>query len=152
MSEIVRLGDIVAITAPQVDPREPAFRDLALVNGENVVSGECRLAFRRTAAEEAVVSPKYLFDTGDVLYSKLRPYLRDAVVADALDSSTHMYHPLVTRLDSRWLAWMLVAHRFTDYAARSSDEHECRSSIGLNGLPLRAQRRIPPDSATCPRT
>ncbi len=119
----VRLGDVVSIRAVQIDPREPEYARLPLVNGENVVSGRCRLAFRRTAAEGGVISPKYLFRERDVLYSKLRPYLRKCVVADSRGMCSADMYPLTVdsaELDPHWLAWLLVADEFTTYANNAS--------------------------------
>ena len=119
----VRLGDVCAITAHQVDPRDPAFSGLPLINGENIVSGRCRLSFARTAADEGVISPKYIFRPRDVLYSKLRPYLRKAVVAETPGLCSADMYPLTvdpTQLDPHWLCWQLVSDGFTGYANRAS--------------------------------
>src|SRR4051794_40005231 len=78
----VRLGDVVSIVANQVDPRLLRYATLPSINGENIESGTTRILFRRTAAEERAISPKYEVAVGDIVYSKLRPYLKKAVVAD----------------------------------------------------------------------
>ena len=123
MSRVVSLGEVVSIAARQVDPRDSVFRDLALVNGENIESGTGRLLYRRSAASEGVISPKYLFEAGDVLYSKLRPYLRKAVVAEGPGlCSADMYplRPIGGSIDPNWLVFLLLSGTFTDYASQES--------------------------------
>ena len=119
----VRLGDVATIIARQVDPRLPRYQSLPLINGENIESGTTRLLFRRTAADAGVISPKYEVTTGDVIYSKLRPYLRKVFVAREPGLCSADAYPL--RLNSKladphWLAWMLVSDHFTKYATDAS--------------------------------
>lgn len=118
----VRLGDVCEITARQVDPRMPEFGKLPHVNGENVESGTCRLAGVKTAAEDGLISGKYLFEPGDVLYSKLRPYLRKVVVAEFRGVCSADMYPIRVKLDvdPRFLAWTLLSRDFTEYADRES--------------------------------
>ena len=119
----IKLGEIIEITAPQVDPKIPEYGSLPHVNGENIESGTCQLLYLNTAAEEGMTSGKYLFDPGDVLYSKLRPYLRKVVVADFKGvCSADMYPIKVNQdvLDSHFLSWVLVSDEFTDYADEES--------------------------------
>ncbi len=70
-----------------------------------------------------MMSGKYLFEPGDVLYSKLRPYLRKALVADFRGvCSADMYPIRVNQdlLDPTFAAWTLVSDEFTRYAIRES--------------------------------
>ncbi len=118
-----RFGDICEIIAKQVDPKVPEYGALPHVNGENIESGLCRVTYLNTAAQEGMISGKYLFETGDVLYSKLRPYLRKAVVADFRGvCSADMYPLRVNReiIDPQFTAWLLVSDEFTDYADEES--------------------------------
>lgn len=118
-----RLGEICEIVARQVDPRLPEYAALPHVSGENIEGGLCRLSYLNTAAQDGMTSGKYLFDTGDVLYSKLRPYLRKVVVVDFQGvCSADMYPIRVNRdvLDPHFTAWMLVSDDFTKYADEES--------------------------------
>jgi type I restriction enzyme S subunit len=118
-----RFGEICNIIATQVDPTLPEYRDLPHVNGENIDGGRCRLLTVRSAAEDGMMSGKYLFDAGSVLYSKLRPYLRKAVVAEFRGlCSADMYPLRVNRdwLDPCFTAWLLVGDEFTAYAVGES--------------------------------
>lgn len=119
----VTLGDICAITAKQVDPRIAEFGALPHVNGKNIESGTSRILHLETASKAGLISGKYLFEAGDVLYSKLRPYLRKVVVAESRGvCSADMYPIRVDRemIDPRFLAWLLVSDEFTKYATEES--------------------------------
>jgi type I restriction enzyme S subunit len=122
-AETVVLGDVVRIDARIVDPTDPALSILPHVSAENIrpVTGELHNV--RSAAEDGMESGKYLFDIGDVLYSKLRPYLRKvAVVTFAGLCSADMY-PLKfdkDRVDADYLRALLVSDAFTLYAGEMS--------------------------------
>ena len=119
----VPLGDVCQIIAKQVDPKLPEFACLPHVNGENIESGTRRLHGVRSAAEDGMTSGKYLFEPGDVLYSKLRPYLRKVVPVDfrglcSADACPIRVNP--ERLDVDYLAWALLSDDFTEYADAES--------------------------------
>ena len=68
-----RLGEVVSIRNEKILPcRSPP--DTTCVELEHMASGEGRL-LRATSSDETV-SPKYRFFSGDVLFGRLRPYLR----------------------------------------------------------------------------
>ena len=118
-----KLGDVTSIVASQVDPRKQEYGDLPHVSAENIESGRCRLLYINSAAHDGMISGKYLFEPEDVLYSKLRPYLRKAMVADFRGvCSADMYPVRVDRntLDPHFTAWTLVADEFTSYADSES--------------------------------
>ena len=102
-----------------MDPAEPQYRDLPHINGENIEAETGRLGRYQTAADDKVFSQKFKFDKGDVLYSKLRPYLRKAAIApsDGL-CSADMYPLKVSkdRLLPEFLLLELLSDRFSKYA------------------------------------
>jgi type I restriction enzyme S subunit len=116
-------GEVARISAYQVDPTLPEFRDLPHVNGEIIEAGTCRLKNVTTAAEDRMTSGKYLFEPGAVLYSKLRPYLRKAVLVDFRGVCSADMYPLTVdeaALDRRFVMWTLVSDEFTEYAINHS--------------------------------
>ncbi len=120
---MVSLGKVCGIVARQVDPKLPEYSILPHVNGENMASGTRQLLNIRSAAEDGMTSGKYLFEAGDVLYSKLRPYLRKVAVVDFRGvCSADMYplRPDKALLDPDYMAWMLVSDGFTRYAVEES--------------------------------
>jgi type I restriction enzyme S subunit len=111
------------VAARQVDPRQTEFAELPHVNGESIESGTCRLLHMETVSDARLISGKYLFEPGDVLYSKLRPYLRKVTVAKFRGlCSADMYPIRVARerIDPQFLAWLLVSEGFTRYAVEES--------------------------------
>jgi len=115
----VPFGEAASITASIVDPTLPEYRDLPHISGVNIESRTGRLVDIRSAAEDRMMSGKYLFDPGDVLYSKLRPYLRKASYVDFRGlCSADMYPIKIDKdiLDAHFTAWMLLSDDFTAYA------------------------------------
>lgn len=130
--EILELGDrwprrpleeLCEIESGQVDPKLPEYSCLPHVNGENIISGKSRLFNVRTAGEDGMTSGKYLFRRGHVLYSKLRPYLRKAVLAEfdgVCSADMYPIKPFPTLLDARFLCQLLLSAPFSTYAAEKS--------------------------------
>lgn len=117
------LADLCDIIRPMVDPRLPEYADLPHIFGEAIESGTGRLLTVRSASEDRMISGKFLYKQGDVLYSKLRPYLRKATMPqfDGL-CSADMY-PLTIKSERvlpEYLLWLLLSEQFTDYAATES--------------------------------
>ncbi|HAT84582.1 MAG TPA: restriction endonuclease subunit S [Rhizobiales bacterium] len=63
----------------QVNPREELYRDLILVAPDHIEGGTGRLIKRSTARDQGAISGKYLFKPGDIIYSKIRPYLKKII-------------------------------------------------------------------------
>jgi len=121
--EEVPLGRLIEIDAAVVDPTLPEYRDMPHINGTVIESGTCHLLSYNTAAQDGMISGKYLFAPGDVLYSKIRPYLRKATTVDFAGLCSADMYPLTVineRLLPRFLMWSLVAPPFTAYTAKHS--------------------------------
>src|SRR5581483_7338973 len=73
------IGELATLVSGQVDPRTEPYASLPHINGESIEPGTCRLLSNyRSAREDGLVSGKYHFRPGSILYSKIRPYLRKA--------------------------------------------------------------------------
>ena len=117
------MGEVCRVVEGQVDPREPEYRYLPHINGEVIESGTGRLLELRTAAEDRLISGKYLFERGMVLYSKLRPYLRKVTIAPSRGVCSADMYPLVfdaQRVDPLFAMFTLLADPFTAYAIKES--------------------------------
>jgi type I restriction enzyme S subunit len=122
--EMTRLSEICSVVEGQVDPREPEYANLPHVNGENIESGTGRILETKSAAEDGLISGKYLFEPGMVLYSKLRPYLRKVAVAPFRGVCSADMYPITfdaARADSQFALWSLLAGPFTRYAVKKSE-------------------------------
>jgi type I restriction enzyme S subunit len=119
----LKLEELCEIVATQVSPTDVEFADLPHVNGENIESGTLQLNNVRSAREDRMMSGKYLFQRGDVLYSKLRPYLRKVAIAPWRGLCSADMYPLRVqrdRLDEKYAAWLLLSDEFTKYAIGES--------------------------------
>lgn len=119
----VRLGDVSFISAKIVNPTLPEFCDLPHVSAENIESMTGRLINIKSAREDGMTSGKYLFDDGDILYSKLRPYLRKVAKSTFNGLCSADMYPIKVeeeRLDIDFLQLMLTSNLFTDYANEKS--------------------------------
>jgi len=122
------LGEITAITALMVDPREPEYIDLPHVGPDRIESGTGRLLPCQTAREEGLISGKYLFDASHVLYSKIRPYLRKVALPEFSGlCSADMYPvtPLQNLMTREFLWALLLSTAFTNYIT----EHSGRANM-----------------------
>ena len=148
----VKLGEVIEIASGQVDPKEPCYRDLPHVNGENIESGTGRLMAIRSAAEDQMTSGKYLFEAGVVLYSKLRPYLKKAAIADFRGLCSADMYPILPKPDELTLPFLLqilLSESFTTYA-ESESQRARMPKLNRDQLlaysapvpPLSEQRRI----------
>jgi len=72
----------VRVATGQVDPKVEPYRSMTLVAPDHIESNSGRLLKKETASDQRAISGKYLFVKGDIVYSKIRPYLRKAILAD----------------------------------------------------------------------
>lgn len=114
MDETMRLSDLCDFVGVQVDPANHA--DGVYAGLEHVASGR----FVRIGEGKAsdVLSGKYLFQTGDVLYGKLRPYLDKAVLATGSGICTTELLVLRPKdgVDPRFLVGVVHAPAFIEHA------------------------------------
>lgn len=147
-SKEVTLGDVAWINARIVDPTLAHTRDLPHVSGENIASITGELLGVKSAAEDGVTSGKYQFDAGDVLYSKLRPYLRKVTIPDFAGLCSADMYPVkvdASRILPGYLRLILVGRAFTDYAIEESARTRMPK---LNREQLFSYRFILPDVAS----
>ena len=113
----------VRIAQGQVDPENETFASMSLIAPNHVEPGTGRLLGEESAEDQGAISGKYLCRTGDVIYSKIRPVLAKAVLAQqACLCSADMY-PLTAgnRLVNRYLLWLLLTPEFTAWSVLEAD-------------------------------
>lgn len=118
----VALLDLVTIKRGQVDPREATYGGLPLIAPDHIASGTGRLIKRESAAAQGAISGKYLVRPGDVIYSKIRPYLQKAYKCDFDALCSADMYPLTPRrdADSSFILHTLLGHDFTNFAVSVS--------------------------------
>lgn len=91
---------------------------MVLVAPDHIESGTGRLLKKVTAADQEAISGKYIFEPGDVVYSKIRPYLRKAILADFGGLCSADKYPLRAAADvsPRFIFASILGHQFSKYA------------------------------------
>lgn len=120
---MVKLGEVAGISAKLVQPEQEEYADLPHVSAENIESITGRLLNIRSAKEDGMISGKYLFDAGDILYSKLRPYLRKVARPSFGGLCSADMYPIKTNeslVSMDFLKLLLISNFFTDYANEKS--------------------------------
>lgn len=117
--KVTKLSKCFEIVSGQVDPKEEPYRSMPLVAPNHIEQNTGRLICIETARDQNAISGKYLFQSGDVVYSKIRPNLRKAFIAefDGL-CSADMYalRPLPDQIMTRFLLSILLGEHFTSFA------------------------------------
>ncbi len=113
-----RILDLVTMPSGQVDPRNEPFASMTLVAPDHIESRTGRLLARRSASEQAAISGKYMFAPGDVVYSKIRPYLRKAILAEFEGLSSADMYPLrpSESVSPRFLLALVLGEHFSRFA------------------------------------
>jgi type I restriction enzyme S subunit len=118
------LGELVTAVSGQVMPTVEPYASLPHINGESMESGTGRLLpTYRSAKADGVISGKYHFRGGSVLYSKIRPYLRKAVVVPfegLCSADVYAFDTINPKMQPAFLKYALIAPDFTEYACRVS--------------------------------
>jgi len=95
---------------------------MVLVAPDHIESRTGRLLEQRTASSQHAISGKYLFKPGDIVYSKIRPYLRKAILANFPGLCSADMYPLTPAHDvsSAFIFAVLLGHRFSCFAENVS--------------------------------
>ena len=144
----VRLLSVVDIATNLVQPSD--YLDYPHIAPDNIEKGTGKLLAFHTVEQDKVSSINHLFFTGQVLYSKIRPLLRKAVLApfDGL-CSADMY-PLNTNINKKYLLYYLLSDGFNFQIAEAMSSRVKMPKINQTELmkvllplpPLAEQERI----------
>ncbi len=143
----MRLGECVRIRGDRV-PSSKAGGGTLCVELENIEQATGRLLRRELASS---VSAKYSFETGDVLFGRLRPYLRKWWRADQPGVCSTEIWPLVSdplKADNRFIYWLIQADTLSEAAQVSYGTHMPRadwkvvSEVPVPCPPIPEQRAI----------
>lgn len=91
---------------------------MVLVAPDHIESLTGRLLAKKTALEQRAISGKYIFEIGDIVYSKIRPYLRKATLANFAGLCSADMYPLKPADDvsSGFILAIVLGYRFSKYA------------------------------------
>ena len=142
-----RFSDVAIISTNLVSPDE--YQEVFQIAPDLIEKGTGRLLGKRTVREFATKSKNHSFFKGQLLYSKIRPALRKAVIApyDGL-CSADMY-PLTSMIDVSYLLTLLLSDIFTEQVTKKANRVKMPkvnqselSAVLLPVPPLPEQKRI----------
>lgn len=136
-------NELIEIQSGMVDPRDRPYRDLTHIGPENIEPHTGRVLGGRRAGELGLISGKYLFTERDILYSKIRPYLRKAALPTFQGlCSADMYalRPANDLLVREFLFHYLLTDMFSAHAISFQDRTGIpkinRQQLGLIPIPV----------------
>jgi type I restriction enzyme S subunit len=120
--EVATLVSRISLPQGQVDPRLEPFCDWTLLAPDHIESETGRLIARQTARQQDAISGKYVFKAGDVVYSKIRPHLRKAVLVTERGLCSADMYPLRPNagVNSRFLLAAVLGESFSRFASAVS--------------------------------
>lgn len=121
--EIKKFFDCVSILKGQKDPKQEPYREWILVAPDHIESKMGILHTKKTASEQGAISGKYEFQAGDIIYSKIRPYLRKAIIAEFNGLCSADMYPLKPNdgFTSDFLLAIILGETFSKYAETVSE-------------------------------
>lgn len=120
---VVSFFEAISIQSGQVDPKESKYKNLILIAPNHVESDTGRLIKMETAVEQNSISGKFLCKPGTVIYSKIRPRLKKAILVDFECLCSADMYPSVCRdnLTPDFLKYLILDERFSLFAATVSE-------------------------------
>ena len=120
--ETQNLADVVIVRSGTVDPTLPENRKLPLIAPDSIERDTGNILELKTCEEAGVTSGKYHFHRGDVLYSKIRPYLNKVAIApcDGLCSADMYALDTKGNFTPETLQAILMSRQFLAYASQTS--------------------------------
>lgn len=73
----------------------------------------------RTVAEDGVKSAKHGFVSGQILYSKIRPYLNKVAIAHFSGLCSADMYPIDSKIETKFLFLWMLSFQFVDWASNS---------------------------------
>jgi type I restriction enzyme S subunit len=118
------LGELCQLDSQLVDPTLPEYESLLHFGPDRIESGTGRLLPANTAAQDALTSVKFYFDSDCILYSKIRPNLNKVALATGPALCSADVYPLTVRPHAatrEFLCQLLLSDDFLTYAASLSN-------------------------------
>lgn len=114
---IIPFGKIAAIEANLVDPRD--FKNSPHIAPNNIEKKTGRLLEFNSIEEDGVKSPKHFFRKGQIIYSKIRPYLSKVIIAEFDGLCSADMYPISTELNTLFLYNFMLSQIFLNYATNA---------------------------------
>ena len=120
--EVKKLGEVVDITAKLVDPNQEPYCNQFHVGPANIIGGTGEIVDCLIAKDENLISGKYAFKSGDVLYSKIRPNLNKVAIPSFEGVCSADMYPLSIKTNAvnLYIMRLLMTKEFLKYAVNCS--------------------------------
>jgi type I restriction enzyme S subunit len=142
-----RFHDVAEVVTDLVDPAD--YSTSPHIAPNHIESFTGRLLPYCTIASDGVRSPKHRFRPGQILYSKIRPYLCKAVLVDFNGLCSADMYPVSAKIYTAYLHRWLISPRFTEWTSNHDGRtvlpkinQEALSAIPVPVPPFAEQQRI----------
>lgn len=108
-------GEVAVIKSNLVKPNE--YRDFPHIAPDNIEKRTGMLLQYNTIAEDGVTSGKHRFYPGQILYSKIRPYLSKVVMVDFDGLCSADMYPIEAKENTRYLWYYMLSDDFLNQAS-----------------------------------
>lgn len=135
--ELRRFDEVAAIKSNLVDPAE--YQDFPHIAPDNIEKRTGVLLEYHTIAEDGMTSGKHRFYPGQILYSKIRPYLSKVVMVDFDGLCSADMYPIEAKQNTRFLWYYMLSDEFLE-AASSAGSRSVLPKINqkeLSKMPVR---------------
>ncbi len=112
-----RFDEVADIKSNLVDVSE--FQDFPHIAPDNIEKKTGVLLEYHTVAEDKVKSGKHRFYAGQILYSKIRPYLSKVIIVDFDGVCSADMYPIEAKGNTRFLWYQMLSNEFLDKASNS---------------------------------
>lgn len=120
---VKKLESLVSINSKLVDPKIEPYCEMYHVGPANIISVTGEIVDVKKAKEETLISGKYLFDKGMILYSKIRPALNKVALSNMKGLCSADMYPLSPNkeiVNACFLRYVLSGSAFLKYAIEQS--------------------------------
>ena len=132
----LRLDQVAKIASNLTDPSSKP--DMYHIAPNHIESWTGEVSGFQTIKDDGVTSPKHFFNKGQILYSKIRPYLAKVTVAEFDGLCSADMYPIDSLINTQYLfRWMLTG-QFTDWASNAGSRSVLPkiNQKGLSEIPV----------------
>jgi len=118
----VTLGEVLSFSSRSIIPGAE-HQNMPNIGPDCIEPNTGFLKGWRTIQEDSAISAKYLFTEGDILYSKIRPYLNKVSIADFTGLCSSEIYPLTVKKEianTYYITYLLRSRIFLQYSELNS--------------------------------
>jgi type I restriction enzyme S subunit len=127
---------VVNIKSNLVNPND--YLDYPLITPDVIQSETGILLSKPIVSDIMPISAKHLFTDGDIIYSKIRPYLSKLIIADFDGLCSADMYPISTDLEIKYLFYFMLSNEFLVFATTAGERSVLPkiNQKGLNIIPI----------------